>query len=420
MLTELKLKNIKNTDKVTLHGDADGLFLRVSKTKMRWQLSFMKDGKKVHFYGGEYPATTLRQAREWAATTRESATTEVTKTSMHEFSIGYFFDEHRKQMVTDNRSPATLKKVDMRKDKYLTPYLDMDARNFQAAHALKILKPIGEAKKLEAMKQVRSLLKNIFVHVVINGLRESNPIDNLQKVLAKGKGKSRASITDPLEFGQLVNDIKTAHKTREIEVTTLIAMEVLQRTFVRPENILTMEHSDIDFKEKIWHIPKSKMKLDLLELDVPLSKQVLTLIASARALNPGSTYVFGSLIYDATKKKEVSVPMHEFKMRKAFLDLGYFGAHMKDVPAGAKFHGPHGGRASARTMLDEVLEFRIDVIEHQLGHLVRDVNGVAYNRTKHMNKRILMMQIWSDFIDVAMKGIEKELKLFIDKYRGAV
>jgi len=33
-------------------------------------------------------------------------------------------------------------------------------------------------------------------------------------------------------------------------------------------------------------------------------------------------------------------------------------------------------------MLDEILEQRVDFIEHQLAHKVKDNNGTAYNRTK--------------------------------------
>ena len=58
----------------------------------------------------------------------------------------------------------------------------------------------------------------------------------------------------------------------------------------------------------------------------------------------------------------------------------------------------HGFRASARTILDEVLGFRPDFIEHQLAHSVRDANGRAYNRTSHLVDRHKMMQGWSDYL----------------------
>jgi integrase len=60
---------------------------------------------------------------------------------------------------------------------------------------------------------------------------------------------------------------------------------------------------------------------------------------------------------------------------------------------------PHGFRASARTLLDEVLGFRVEWIEQQLAHAVRDANGRAYNRTKHLKQRTEMMQRWADYLD---------------------
>ena len=59
----------------------------------------------------------------------------------------------------------------------------------------------------------------------------------------------------------------------------------------------------------------------------------------------------------------------------------------------------HGFRAMARTILDEELGFRPDIIEHQLAHRVRDPLGRAYNRTSHLAERKRMMQEWADYLD---------------------
>ena len=59
----------------------------------------------------------------------------------------------------------------------------------------------------------------------------------------------------------------------------------------------------------------------------------------------------------------------------------------------------HGFRATARTILDEVLHERVDLIEHQLGHAVKDPNGRAYNRTAFLKDRVSMMQHWADYLD---------------------
>ena len=59
---------------------------------------------------------------------------------------------------------------------------------------------------------------------------------------------------------------------------------------------------------------------------------------------------------------------------------------------------PHGFRAMARTLLDEELGYRVDYIEQQLAHAVKDPNGRAYNRTKHLKERTEMMQAWADYL----------------------
>lgn len=69
----------------------------------------------------------------------------------------------------------------------------------------------------------------------------------------------------------------------------------------------------------------------------------------------------------------------------------------------------HGFRATARTLLDEILGFRVDYIEQQLAHAVRDPNGRAYNRTLHLEERKKMMQAWADYIDKLMEEAKQKV-----------
>jgi len=75
----------------------------------------------------------------------------------------------------------------------------------------------------------------------------------------------------------------------------------------------------------------------------------------------------------------------------------------------------HGFRAMARTILDEVLQFRPDFIEHQLAHAVKDPNGRACNRTSHLEERRKMMQVWADYLD----GLKAGAKVIPLKRAGA-
>ena len=86
--------------------------------------------------------------------------------------------------------------------------------------------------------------------------------------------------------------------------------------------------------------------------------------------------------------------MSDNTINAALRSLGY----NKDV------HTAHGFRALARTILDEVLGERVDLIEHQLAHSVKDPNGRAYNRTAHLPARREMMQRWADYLDSLRVG----------------
>jgi integrase len=72
---------------------------------------------------------------------------------------------------------------------------------------------------------------------------------------------------------------------------------------------------------------------------------------------------------------------------------------------GSKETTVHGFRATARTLLDEILKFRPDIIECQLAHAVRDANGRAYNRTTYLPERREMMQKWADYLDGLVSGV---------------
>ncbi len=70
---------------------------------------------------------------------------------------------------------------------------------------------------------------------------------------------------------------------------------------------------------------------------------------------------------------------------------------------------PHGFRATARTMLDEVLKHRVDIIEQQLAHAVKDPLGRAYNRTTFLDDRVSMMQKWADYLDAIKSNSNSNL-----------
>lgn len=83
-------------------------------------------------------------------------------------------------------------------------------------------------------------------------------------------------------------------------------------------------------------------------------------------------------------------------------------AALRRLDIGKEKMSGHGFRAMARTLLDEVLGFRPDFIEHQLAHAVRDPHGRAYNRTAFLQERRKMMQEWADYLERLRVGDKAE------------
>ncbi len=124
---------------------------------------------------------------------------------------------------------------------------------------------------------------------------------------------------------------------------------------------------------------------------VPLSTQAVEILNELKPLTENGRYVFPS-----ARNPKGDKPMSDNAILVAMRRMGI----SKEEMSG------HGFRAMARTILDEVLCFCPDYIEHQLAHAVRDSNGRAYNRTAHLPERKKMMQEWANYLDKLKAGAE--------------
>jgi integrase len=156
--------------------------------------------------------------------------------------------------------------------------------------------------------------------------------------------------------------------------------------FVRPGELRTAKWADIDLSAAEWRYTVTKTNTPHI---VPLSRQAVEIIEEIHPLTGAEDFVFPSA-------RSAKRPMSDNAVLAAMRRMGIG----KDEMSG------HGFRATARTILDEVLGFRPDFIEHQLAHAVRDPNGRAYNRTAHLPERRKMMQEWADYLERIKRGAD--------------
>jgi len=116
--------------------------------------------------------------------------------------------------------------------------------------------------------------------------------------------------------------------------------------FVRPGELRHAEWAEIDFEKATWNIPAEKMKMRQAHL-VPLSAQAIGILREVQTFTGMSKYVFPC-------DRSFARPMSNNAILAVLRYMGY----PKDKMSG------HGFRATARTLLDEVLQVRPDYIEH--------------------------------------------------------
>jgi integrase len=126
---------------------------------------------------------------------------------------------------------------------------------------------------------------------------------------------------------------------------TRCALRLAPLTFVRPGELRTAEWADVDLDAREWRIPAERMKMRE-GLIVPLSRQAVRVLEELKPATGRGLYLFPSV-------QSPRRPMSENTINGALRRLGYASDEMTG----------HGFRAMARTILDEVLEFRVEWIE---------------------------------------------------------
>ena len=247
--------------------------------------------------------------------------------------------------------------------------------------ALRVMEGRGA---LDAVQRVKQVCGQVFRYAVATGTAERDVTQDLKGALATAAPSHFAAITEPKQAGELMRSIfdYSGHPY------TVAALKLSPLLFVRPGELRKAEWVEIDLDAAEWRIPGSKMKMKIDHL-VPLSTQAVAILRGMQAVTGHGRFVFPSLL---TGER----PMSENTVNTSLRRMGY----AKEV------HSAHGFRAMARTIMDEVMGQRVDLIEHQLAHAVKDANGRAYNRTAHLPARRVMMQTWADYLDKLRLGAD--------------
>lgn len=380
--------------------DADKKPLPISKL---WRLKYRFGGKEKLLALGSYPEISLSDARLRREDARRLLAHDVdpsqikraqkaADTSKNENSfevVARAWHLGKAEGWSESHAKTTIERL----QKNIFPWLGAKpVCEIRLLDIKSVLQRIEE-RAPESAKRMLIALNMIFGYCVVKAFIERSPLEGLKPrdLLTKEPiEKHLPAITDPKELAPFLASIDDFKGT----FTVKCAFQLAPLLFQRPGDLRFMEWSDVDLEIHEWNIPIEKMKLPKKakmqrkgEIHcVPLSRQAIEILSKINPLTGRSQYVFpGARSYHR--------PMSEAALTAAIHRMGYKGEMTW-----------HGFRATARTILDEVLQFRPDFIEHQMAHAVKDPNGRAYNRTTYLAGRREMMQAWADYLDDLKAG----------------
>lgn len=386
-LTDAAIKNAKPAAKPRRLYDRDGLYLEVSPAGGKWwRLKYRFLGKEKRLSLGIHPEVDLKKARQRTTEARQLLADGVDP-SEHKKALKLVASDRQRNSfaviaqewcmrLTPTWAPGHAARVLARFERDIFPWLGgRPIADITAPELLATVRRIEARGALETAHRALSSCGQVFRYAVATGRTDRDISSDLRGALPPVKVTHFAAITEPQRAGELLRAMDDYQGT----LTVRCALRLAPLVFARPGELRKAEWAHIDLQAAEWRYTVTKTDTSHI---VPLSKQAVALLKELKPLTGRGRYVFPSA-------RSSQIPMSDNAILSALrrMDIS------KEEMSG------HGFRALARTILDEVLGYRPDFIEHQLAHAVRDPNGRAYNRTAYLPERRQMMQAWADHLD---------------------
>lgn len=390
-LTDLAIRRSKPKDKPYTLNDGNGLSLLIEPNGSKgWRLRYRFSGKAKLISLGTYPGVSLSDAR----TARDEAKkliaggidpAEVRKAKKREIEsrFGNTFEGIAREWYEkrfDRWSPSYAEEMIETFEKDVFPYIgSRPIAEIKPMELLAVLSVLNDRGATEKLRKVRQRCGEVFRYAVITGRAEYNPAPDLVSAFAPHKKEHYAFLkTDELpEFFRILN-------TYTGSMIVKLAMRLLILTGVRPGELRQAEWCEIDFDNRVWEVPKERMKMRRPHC-VPLSEQALNILEQLKPMTGHYQYIFPGRIHH-------SKPMSEMAMNVLIRRIGYAG----------RVTG-HGFRHTMSTILHEQ-GYNTAWIETQLAHVDKNSIRGTYNHAQYLDGRREMLQWYADYMDALEHG----------------
>ncbi len=392
-LSDLKAKAAKPGK----HTDGDGLYLLVTQAGGKyWRYDYRVNAKRKTLALGVYPDVSLAQARQRLMEARSlladgqdpslaKRRTKARRLAASEATFAVVAGLWQQKTAAQRKANTEEKLSNWLRHDILPSIGPIPVADLSATDVRACLRKMEARGLSDSVRRVKQIISRVMDFAIADGLATANPCASIKNAdqFKLTKTVSHAAITEPAAFGGLLRAIEG----HEGHFTVGNALRLAPLVFVRPGELRLAQWTEfsLDGENPVWEIPAERMKMKAAHT-VPLSRQAVEILRQQQRLG-SEGFVFASI-------RGGGRPISENTLNASLRTLGYDN----------KTHVAHGFRASARTLMAERLGERIDLIEMQLAHAVRDANGRAYNRTQFLSERAAMMQRWADYCDNLRQG----------------
>ena len=370
--------------------DGGGLFLLVqpNATKL-WRLAYRFDGKQKLLALGQYPVTSLADARAKRDAAKKHLSDGIDPSVERKIerraaqlsrqnTFKAVANELMGKFKAEGDAPTTLKKKQWMLDFAIKEFGSRPVADIKAPELLEALRKIEKRGRHKTATRVRSTVGAVFRYAIATGRAERDPSADLRGALITPTVTHRATIVEPDSVGALLRAIDGF----EGQPTIRFALQLAPLVFVRPGELRKAEWSEFYIGDAEWRIPAAKMKMRRPHR-VPLAAQSLEILQQLRELTGGSKYLFPSV-------RSWHRPISENTLNAALRRLGYDKTELT----------VHGLRSTASSLLNESGKWHADAIERQLAHQEQDeVRGAYTHSAEFWQERVKMMRWWAVYLD---------------------
>lgn len=386
--------------------DGGGLYLQITPSGARsWIFRYRVAGRERQMGLGPLEFVTLAEAREKARAARLQryngedplgGTIARRPKAVRAEPLGMTFEDAMVAYIDGNkaawRNEKHIQQWSSTLNTYAVPHFGSKSlADIETADVLNALKPIWLTKS-ETASRLRGRIEAVLSWGTVQGYRQGeNPArwkGHIEMILPAKSKVAKVKHHAALDYKELPAFMDKMESQAGVGV---LALRFVILTAARTGEVIGADWSEIDFENKVWAVPASRMKAGR-EHRVPLSEPALAILAAQRE----AWLEIEARRYRKTLPAEETGPVGPiFWGQVAGRGLSNMALLAVLRRMGRGDLTSHGFRSTFRDWAAEETEFQSEVVEMALAHTIKDKVEAAYRRGDLFEKRRGLMEEWA-------------------------